>query len=83
MVSLSKAIETVPMDALVRCVKNHAQQNYNSDGWDYLVECYDDSDIAEMIAECKAITAKQAITYVGGVLKDKDDYRSDIMGTAF
>lgn len=83
MVIISKENDVVSMETLVRCVKNHAEQNYNSDGWDYLVECYDDNEIAEMIAECKATTAKQAIEYVGSWMREKDAYRSDIMGTAF
>ena len=35
-------------EALVDAVKGHAVRNYEKDGWDYIVECYGDGDIAEL-----------------------------------
>lgn len=71
------------MDDLIKAVKEHAQANYEADGWDYLVECYEDKDIREMIEEAGATTAEEAIKVIGEVMKVKDDYRKDIQGTAW
>ena len=30
---------------LIAAVRRHALDNYERDGWDYLVECWDDGDI--------------------------------------
>ena len=61
-------------------VKGHAVRNYEKDGWDYIVECYGDGDIASIIQDANATTPEQAIKAVGDYIKVKDDYRSDIMG---
>jgi len=47
------------MNELIQVVKNHAVANYEFDGWDYLVECWSDEDIAEMIGDAK--TPEEAI----------------------
>ena len=65
-------------EALVDAVKGHAVRNYEKDGWDYIVECYGDGEIAEIIQDAKATTPKQAIKAVGDYIKVVDDYRSEI-----
>ena len=67
-------------EALVDAVKGHAVRNYEKDGWDYIVECYGDGDIASLIQAANATTREEAIKAVGDYIKVKDDYRSDIMG---
>jgi hypothetical protein len=47
------------MNELVEAVKAHARDHYEDGGWDVLVECYSDSDIAGIVAGAK--TAKGAI----------------------
>ena len=69
------------MKDLIEAVKAHARNNYEQDGWDYLVECYSDKEIAELIG--KARTVKGAIKKVAEVMKAKDDYRSEIQATAW
>lgn len=44
---------------LAQAVQAHASQNYNTGGWDILVECYTLEGVAELIG--KARTAKGAI----------------------
>ena len=46
----------------VSVVRNHALANYNTDGWDYVVECWEDGDILDAIND--ATTAAQAIAIV-------------------
>lgn len=66
---------------LVKAVKAHAVDNYETGGWDYLVECYSDAEVAELIG--RATTVKGAIKKVAEVMGIKDDYRKDIQGTAW
>ena len=61
---------------LVQAVKVHAKKHYNVDGWDLLVECYDDAEIAEAIGQSK--TARAAIAAVRRELAPHADRRLDI-----
>lgn len=69
------------MKQLVEAVKQHALDHYEEDGWDYLVECYSDDEVAELIGDAK--TVEEAIAAVGEIMKIKDDYRKDIQATAW
>ena len=40
---------------LVQAVRAHAIANYNKGGWDFLVECWEDSDIEALIGNSKLI----------------------------
>lgn len=71
------------MDKMIAAVKKHALDNYNEGGWDYLVECYSDSDIREMLEEDGCKTPEEAIKAVAKIMKIKDDYRKDIEATAW
>jgi ATP-dependent exoDNAse (exonuclease V) alpha subunit len=68
------------MQELIDAVRAHAHANYSRDGWDYLVECWDDEYIARTIGNAK--TAKTAIAACKRVVKTLDEYRSDIRATA-
>ena len=37
------------LDELVAYVKRYALDHYNEGGWDYIVECYSDAELAEII----------------------------------
>lgn len=65
--------------ALVAVVRQHALQNYNTDGWDYLVECWSDSEIAEKVQHCT--TPQSAIAKIGKILKRMDSHRAEILST--
>lgn len=67
--------------ALVKAVREHAAKNYEKGGWDYVVECYDDDTILEIIGD--ATDAWLAIKRVGEVVSERDDYRCDIQAEAF
>jgi len=60
----------------VEAVKAHARKHYEEGGWDYVIECYSDAEIAATIAG--ATTIAGAIRKIGKVLKDRADYRADI-----
>ena len=46
----------------VQEVKDHALQHYEEDGWDIIVECYSDDEIADIIQGCS--TEEEAIRAV-------------------
>lgn len=68
-------------DELVKAVKQHAADHYEEGGWDYVVECYSDAEVAELIGGAR--TVKGAIKKVAKVMKIKGDYREDIQATAW
>jgi len=37
---------------MVQAVKEYALAHYGQDGWDYIVECWTDEEIAEEIKDC-------------------------------
>jgi hypothetical protein len=55
------------LDVLVQAVKNYALLNYQN-GWDVIVECWEDADIREAIGQrttiAEAIRAVQAIVHL-------------------
>ena len=69
------------MSELVKAVQDHSALNYNKDGWDYVVECYEDDEIANEIRGAKS--TQEAIQKIGKILKVKDDYRKDIQAEVF
>jgi len=48
---------------LVAAVRRHAFANYEKDGWDYIVECYEDDQLAELIGDAQ--TLAEAIARAG------------------
>jgi hypothetical protein len=68
------------MDKLIAAVKAHALANWGTAGWDFVVECWEDSDIAEQISE--DMTPEQAIESVGRVAQALDEQRSEMRAMA-
>jgi pyruvate dehydrogenase complex dehydrogenase (E1) component len=68
------------MNELIKAVRDHALDNYEKGGWDILVECWDDEEIAEVIGGAK--TPKAAIAACKRVVGTIDEYRSDVIATA-
>lgn len=62
----------------IAAVRKHAEENYSRGGWDYVVECYSDKDIAERIG--RATTVAGAIKNVRRDVNQIDAYRKDIQG---
>jgi len=68
---------TPKQQAMVDAVKAHAQAHYDEDGWDYVVETYDDAEIAEAIHGCTK--PEYAIIRMGRIIKVRDDVRKDVI----
>lgn len=66
---------------LVAAVKKHASENYEREGWDYVVECWADSDIADTIG--KASTLDGAIRNVKRIIGILNERRQAVVNEAF
>jgi len=62
-------------------IKAHALSNYETGGWDYIVESFEDSEIATEIEGCK--TYKEALKKMKRLATVLDDRRKDIQATAW
>jgi len=65
---------------LIEGVKAHAVENYEQGGWDYIVECYSDDEIVDLIVEAGATTLAKAIEAIGGIVEIFADRRADAIG---
>lgn len=52
---------TPEVEKIVEAVKEHAQEHYEDGGWDVIVECYSDRNIADIITEDTILFAEAAI----------------------
>ncbi len=68
---------------LIAAVKAHAVANYETGGWDFIVECWDDSDIAEALDEAGAATEAEAIAAVAGTAGLLDERRAEVRAEIF
>ena len=66
---------------LIAAVRQYAEKNYESDGWDYVVECYEDADIAAIIKSARTVAG--AIRKVRAEIKHLADYRAEIQAEIF
>ena len=62
-------------------VKKHANANYDKDGWDYIVECFTDAELGELIGN--ADTPNEAIRRVSRTAKLYNERRREIQAEAF
>ena len=74
-------MQELHIPAYLAAIKAHALANYEIDGWDYVVECYSDAEILEIIKNCR--TEKGAIKTMRAHVKPRADYRADIQAEAF
>lgn len=68
------------MTDLIAAVRAHAEANWGKDGWDFLVESWDDNDIAEAIGGAK--TPRAAIAACKRQVKILADHRSEMWAMA-
>ena len=63
---------------LVAAVKAHAIEHYNEGGWDFIVECYDDADIARELRRRHLVTVDAAIVDFAETARVKDEQRREV-----
>jgi hypothetical protein len=61
---------------IVAAVKAHALEHYETDGWDFVVECWSDDEIANEIVA--APTPRLAIKRIGDIVRILDERRREI-----
>ena len=66
---------------LVEFIKTYALRHYEDGGWDVIVECYSDADIAEVIG--KATTQAGALTAFSHIIDVFSDRQADARNSAF
>jgi hypothetical protein len=69
------------MRRFIDAVKLHALDNYEKDGWDYIVETFTDDDIAEVIGP-RVRTEAGAIRKVKEYIAPRAAYRAEVQATA-
>ena len=56
-------IMTEETEKIVEAIKEHAQEHYDEGGWDVIVECWEDVDIAKVVTDETLLCAEYAIEY--------------------
>ena len=69
------------MNQFVEAVKRYAVENYERDGWDFVVECWSYEDINDCILG--AATEAEAIQLVADWVKPVDEYRAEVEATVW
>ena len=69
------------LNEIATALRKHATENYESDGWDYVVETFDHDELLKEIEG--ATTLAEAIAKIAPYLKLLDDHRKDIEATRF
>jgi hypothetical protein len=68
-------------EELIAAVKAHALDHYEDGGWDVIIECWDDEQIAEQIGDAK--TVQGALRKFEGVVGVYADREADARNSAF
>lgn len=65
----------------VSAVRRHAVENYDTDGWDFVVECWSDEDILDRVESARS--EAEAIRLVAEDISDLAEYRAEIEATVW
>ena len=66
---------------LVERLRKHALEHYEENGWDYVVEAFDDADVLEAIDDARDFDA--AVASLGELVGLLDERRKEVQSTAF
>lgn len=75
-------IDSVEMKGMISAVRKHAEAHYD-EGWDTLVECFDDKDIYKHIMNYGAKTDEKAIDCFRDLVSVWQDRQADAKNSAF
>lgn len=64
-------------EVLVEFIKAHALANYEAGGWDVVVECWDDAEIASHLQTCNAQTEGEALAAFAPLIDVWSDRQAD------
>lgn len=79
---------TIPEDmkSIVEQVKTYAQAHYEEDGWDFLIETYEDEEIIELINDLDispTLSLDAVIKGIAEVMALHDERRAGILNERF
>lgn len=63
---------------LLDAVKAHAREHYNDDGWDVIVEAFENDDLLKLIEDAR--TPEEAIAKVAAYVNVRHEITQDIIG---
>ncbi len=69
------------MNELVKAVKDHALANYETGGWDYVIECWDDAEILDELLSAEIETEEEAIKVIGDIVAVIDGERREVQAS--
>lgn len=69
------------LNEIAKALRKYATENYESDGWDYVVEAFEHDELLKEIEG--ATTLEEAIKKISPLLRLLDDRRKDIEATRF
>jgi hypothetical protein len=64
------------MEDLVKQVRDHATANYEKDGWDIVVEAFEDAEIVEEIKECGSMNLRTVLRHFKKICKLHNEIRA-------
>lgn len=65
--------------AIIEGLIKHAQRNYETDGWDFLIETYETEEIEFEIIGNNLASVEEAIQHFARIMRILDDPRSDAL----
>ena len=69
---------------MIQAVKEMAEANYNKGyGYQQIIECYTDEEIAETLAEARVRTVGGAVRLFKKIAKNVGGYHDEIMSTVW
>lgn len=68
---------------LIERVKQHALDHYENGGWDVIVECWTDEELAQLLADYNATTFEAALNALGPIVDVWADRQADARNSAF
>lgn len=70
-------------EVAAQAVADYAKDHYESDGWDYIVECWSVAEIREELVSRMDDNIRSAIAWFGTLAKTWDERRKDAEGEVF
>jgi hypothetical protein len=67
-------------EELVKAVKEYALRNYERGGWDYIIECYMEAELLELIGNARTVQGAIRNVRYGSGIGVRAAYRKDIQG---
>lgn len=68
---------------MIQAVKQLAQANYDSSGWDFIVECYTDEELGKLIESYNPKSIDDALINVAKYVRCLDERRRAIQAEIF